>query len=271
MSQNLTIYTIGQMPKITGPDLLYMRLLTKQAANRLYQSTYPFAKPQLPGVKLRRLVIFSWHRKLKSLFGKKFGSQRLRQISPVGKQQTSVAGGQFRQHFYIVDVCRCKVKAPNHSNRINLKMQAETIKRLIAKFLAIGIYPLEKSAKPCSGKSAYQHRKTVEHDDNVSEAFSNILEQPLLYSPEVGSLSDKVNPAGQIGEVMSVEVFEETEVFLSVSKPRISPTISIVSTSLSASCGAGPLVRSVLIGKKFFIKSSILQNTLTIKSLRFIF
>jgi hypothetical protein len=201
------------MPNIPSPDLLHKKTLTKLTANGLYQSAYPFAKLQLRCHKLRRLPILGWHRKLKSLFGKEFGSQRLGQICPVSKQQTTVAGGQFRQHSYIVDVRRCDIEALNHSNRIGLQMQTKTIKSLIAKFFAVCSNALKKFAKPRSGEPAYRHRETIKHKDNIFETFGNIFEQPLFYPPEIGRLSYKINPAGQIREVMPVEIFEEIEDF----------------------------------------------------------
>jgi len=92
-------------------------------------------------------------------------------------------------------------------------MQAETVKSLIAKFLAICGKTLEKFAKPCSGKSAYRHRKTVKHEDNICESFSDVIKEPLFYPPQIGSMSDEIGPAGEVRKVMSVEILEEIEDF----------------------------------------------------------
>ena len=122
MSQNFTTNSICQVPQVTSPYLLDVKFVTKLAANRLDQTTYTFAKPQLLWTKLSRLAILGWHRKLKSFRLKKFGFEWLREISSVSQKKTPVIAGQFPNHVDVVDVGGGQVKGLDHADRVDLHM-----------------------------------------------------------------------------------------------------------------------------------------------------
>lgn len=132
MSQNLTANSVRQMPQVTSPDLLHMKIIDKLIANCFDQTANPFAKPQLLWTQVRRLSILGRNRKLKSLILKKLLLKWLRKISSIGQKQTSVTFSQFPNHTDVMDVGGSKVKGPNHADRVNLYMEPKTIKGLIA-------------------------------------------------------------------------------------------------------------------------------------------
>lgn len=135
MSQNLTANSIRQMPQVTSPDLLHMKIIDKLIASCLDQTANPLAKPQPLWTQLRRLSILGRNRKLLML--KKLLLKWLREISSIGQKQTFVSFGQFLNHTDVIDVRGGKVKGLNHTDKVNLHMKPETIKGLIAMLFAI--------------------------------------------------------------------------------------------------------------------------------------
>jgi len=175
MSQNFSTYAVGQMPKIASPNLLDMKVVGKLTADRLNQTANLFAFSQLLRFKWRGLTIFGWHRKLKSLSLKKLFTKWLGQISCVGQQHTSVTFGQLRQHTNIMHVRSGQSKCLDHANRIYLNMQAETVKSLPAKFLAICRDALKELAKSGSGEPTNRNRKAVEYGNNIVEVLADVF------------------------------------------------------------------------------------------------
>lgn len=104
MSQNFAANAIRQMPQVASRYLLDMKIIGKLVANRLDQTTYAFAKPQLLWIKLSSPPILGRHRKLKSLRLKKFRFQWLRKICPVTQKQAGVTIVQFPNHVNVMDV-----------------------------------------------------------------------------------------------------------------------------------------------------------------------
>jgi len=211
MSQDLTANSVRQMPQVTSPDLLHMKIIDKLIANCLDQTANPFTKPQLLWTQLRRLSILGRHRKLKSLMLKKLLLQRLRKISSIGQKQTSVTFGQFLNHTDVMDVGGGKVKGLNHADRVNLHMEPKTIKGLIAKLFAIVGYALKEFRASGSGEPANSHREAVKYKDGVSQSFGDVFEQPLLDRPELCRLPSESNSATELWEVMPVKPFEESK------------------------------------------------------------
>jgi len=209
MSQNLTADSISQMPQVTSPYLLYLKIIHKLVANGLDQATYTFAKPQLLWTKLSRLAVFSGHRELKSLRLKQFRFEQLRKISPVAQEQATVAIGQFADHVNVMDVGSGEVKRLNHADRVDLYVKPETIKGLISKLFAIAGYALKEFRASGSGESANRHREAVKDDNSVSESLGYVFEQPLLDRPELCGLTSEGNSASELWEVMLVKPFEE--------------------------------------------------------------
>lgn len=213
MSQNLTANPIRQMPQVTSPDLLRMKIIEKLIANCLNQTANPFAKPQLLWIQLRRLSILGRNRKLKSLMLKKLLLKWLRKISSIGQKQTSVTFGQFLNHTNVMDIRGGKVKGLNHTDRVNLHMKPETIKGLIAKLFAIVGYALKEFRASGSGEPANIHWEAVKYQDCVSESFGDVSEQPLLDHPELCRLPSESNSATELWEVMPVRPFEKSKDF----------------------------------------------------------
>jgi len=208
MSQNLTANSIRQMPQVTSPYLLDVKI-SQLTANRLNQTTHAFANPQLCWIKLTVLAVFCWNGKLKSLRLKQFGLQRLRNIRPVTQKQASVTIGQLPNHTNVMNVGRGKVKGLDHADRINLDMKLKTIKGLLAQFFAIVSYALKELGAFGSSKSTNTDREAVKYDNGISESFGYMLEQALLDRPQLGSLTSESDPASEVWEVMPVKPFEE--------------------------------------------------------------
>ena len=143
MSQNLTANSIRQMPQVTSPYLLDVKI-SELTANRLDQTTHAFANPQLRWIKLTMLAVLCRNRKLKSLRLKQFGLERFRNIRPVTQKQASVTFGQFPNHTNVMNVGRGKVKGLDHADRVDLHMKLKTIKGLVAQFFAIVGYALKE-------------------------------------------------------------------------------------------------------------------------------
>lgn len=81
MGRNFSTYAVGQMPKITSPNLLDMKVVGKLTADRLNQTGNLFAFSRLLRFQWCRFTIFGWHRKLKSLSLKKLLTKWLGQIA----------------------------------------------------------------------------------------------------------------------------------------------------------------------------------------------
>jgi hypothetical protein len=217
MSQNLTTYTIYQMPNITSPNLLNMKIMAKLAANGLYRATktFPFAKFRTP--QMRWLAILGWYRNLKSLLFKQLLFKRLGQIRPISQQHSAVIYGQFRQHFDVVNVGRGQFECLNHPQRIDFGMQSKSVKCLIANLFPIGGNTFEKLGKPGPSKSARRYRKAIDYLDNILEFVGNVSEKALFHYPQVGCMSGESNPAGELWEIVRVEIPEESkDVFICV-------------------------------------------------------
>jgi len=213
MSQNLTIYPVSQVPHVTSPNLLNSKVMIQLTAHRLNQSANPLSKLQLLIIQMRPLAVLGGNRKLKSLILKKFLPQWQRCICLVTKKQASIGLGKFCKHLDVVNISCSKVKSLNHPYRVDLQMQAKTIKGLIAKFFSIGSNSLEKfgSFGPC--ESANGNRKAIQHRDGVRKTFSYGLKQFLLDRPKVGCMANEVYSIGQIWKVVLVEVFKKPKDF----------------------------------------------------------
>jgi hypothetical protein len=217
MSQDLTTYTIDQMPNITSPNLLNMKIMTELTANGLYRATKPFTFAKFLTTQVRRLPILGRYRKLKSLLFKQLLFKRFGQIRPISQQHSAVIYGQFRQHFDVVNVGRGQFECLNHPQRIDFGVQSKSVKCLIANLFSIGRNTFEKLGKPGPGKSARRYREAVDYLDNIFEFASNVPEKSLFYYPQVGCLSGESNPTGELWEIVSVEIPEESkDVFIRV-------------------------------------------------------
>jgi hypothetical protein len=211
MSQNLATYAISQMPKVTGPDLLDIKIMGKLTAHGLDQPANPFTFAQLRRLQGGWLAILGRHRKLKSLSLKQLLTQRLGQISSVGQQYTPVTVSKLRQHTNVMYVGSGQFKRLNHANRVDFDMQAKTVKGLVAKFLAVGGVAFKKLAKSGSGEPADRDGEAVDHRNDILETLADILEQSLFHYPKVCCLAGKTDSAIEAGEVIGVEVLEEFE------------------------------------------------------------
>lgn len=211
MSQNFTTDAIRQMPQVSSPYLLDMKTIGKLVANRLDQTTYAFAKPQLLWIKLGRPPILCRHRKLKSLRLKKFRFEWFGKVSPVTQKQAGVTIGQFPNHVNVMDIRGGKVKGLNHANRIDLHMKLKTIKGLITELFAIVGYARKEFGAFGSGEPANGDGEAIKHNSGIPESFGYVLEQPLLDRPQLCRLTRERNSATESWEVMPVEPFEESE------------------------------------------------------------
>jgi hypothetical protein len=211
MSQNFAADAIRQMPQVTSPYFPDMKIIGKLVANRLDQTTYAFAKPQLLWIELSSPPILCGHRKLKSLRLKKFRFEWLRKICPVTQKKAGVTIGQFPNHVNVMDVRGGKVKGLNHADRVDLHMKLKTVKGVIAELFAIVGYSLKELGALGSGESANSDGEAVKHDSGISESFGYVLEQPLLGCPQLCGLTSESNSATEVWEVMPVEPFEESE------------------------------------------------------------
>lgn len=208
MSQNLTANSIRQMPQVTSPYLLDVKI-SELTANRLNQTTHAFANPQLCWIKLTVLAVLCWNGKLKSLRLKKFGLERLRNIRPVAQKQASVTFGQFPNHTNVMNIGWGKVKGLDHADRVDLHMKLKTIKGLLAQFFAIVGYALKEFGAFGSSESTNTNREAVKYDNGVCELFGYMLEQALLDRPQLGGLTNKTDSTTELWEVMPVKPFEE--------------------------------------------------------------
>lgn len=192
MSQNLTANSIRQMPQVTSPYLLDVKI-SELTANRLNQTTHAFANPQLCWIKLTVLAVLCWNGKLKSLRLKKFGLERLRNIRPVAQKQASVTFGQFPNHTNVMNIGWGKVKGLDHADRVDLHMKLKTIKGLLAQFFAIVGYALKEFGAFGSSESTNTNREAVKYDNGVCELFGYMLEQALLDRPQQGNRKVRKN------------------------------------------------------------------------------
>jgi hypothetical protein len=205
------------MPNITSPNLLYIKVMAKLAANSFYRATKPFTLAKLLATQVRRLSILCRYRKLKSLPFKQLSLKRLGQIRSISQQYSAIISGQFRQHFNVVNVGRGQFECLNHPQRIDFGMQSKSVKSLITNLFSIGGDTPEEPGKSGSGKSARRYGKAVDYLDNIFEFVGDMLEKTLLYCPQIGCMSGETNSAGKIWKVVSVEIPEESEdVFISV-------------------------------------------------------
>ena len=211
MSQNLATNSIRQMPQVTSPNLLHMKIIDQLIANRLDQTTYAFTRLQLLWPKLRWLAVLRGNRKLKFLFFKKLLLQWLRKIGSIGQKQTSIPVSHFLNHVDVMDIGRGKLKRLNHTDRVDLHMEPKTVKGLVAQFFAIASYPLKKFRAPGSDELAHMDRKAVKNDNSILEWFGHILEQLLFDRPELRRLASEAHSATEIWEVIRVESLEEFE------------------------------------------------------------
>jgi hypothetical protein len=210
MSQNLTANSIRQMPQVTSPYLLDVKI-SQLAANRLNQTTHTFANPQLRWIKLTMLTVLCRNRKFKSLRLKQFSLERLRNIRPVAQKQASITIGQLPNHTNVMNVGRGKVEGLDHADRVDLHMKLKTIKGLLAQFFAIVSYALKELGAFGSSKSTNTDREAVKYDNGISESFGYMLEQALLDRPQLGSLASETDSTTELWEVMPVKPFEESK------------------------------------------------------------
>ena len=224
MSQNLAIYTIGQMLRVTCPNLLDMKIVTKLTTYRLYQSPDAFTDSQLPSIKVGRPsikvgrpTILGGNRKLKCLLIKKLLFQRLGQIGSIRQQQTAVTGGQFTHHMQVVDIGRGQIKRLDHTERVDLKMQPKAIKGLATKLFTVAGETPKKLAAAGSGEPADRHRQAVQHHNRIRKILGHVFKELLFHRLQIRSLPQKTDSTTELGEVMAVKSFEKFEdVFVSV-------------------------------------------------------
>ena len=211
MSKNLTTYAVGQMPKITGPNLLYLKVVSKLIAYRLNQAADPLAFAQLFRFQCGRLAILGRYGKLKSLLLKELRAQWHRKIGSVTQQYTTVALGQLRQHTDIMHIGSGHIERLDHAEGIDLNVQPKAIKSLVAKFLSVRCNALKKLARSGSCEPTHRDGKTVDDGNDVFESFAEMFKQSLLNYPEICRLTNETDPAGESGKVMTVEVSEKSE------------------------------------------------------------
>jgi hypothetical protein len=217
MSQNLTTYTIDQMPNITGPNLLYIKVMAKLASNSFYRSAKPFTLAKFLSTQMCRLSILCRDRKLKSLPLKQLLFKWCRQICSVGKQHSAIISGQFRKHFNIMNIGRGQFKCLNHPQRIDFGVQSKSVKSLVANLFSIGGKTFEEPAKSGSGKSTGWYGKAIDYLDSIFEFVCNVLKKTLFDFPQISSMSGEADSARKVGKVVAVEIPEESEdVFISV-------------------------------------------------------
>lgn len=209
MSQNLAIHPVGQVPKVTSPNLLDLKMVHQLAAYRLYPSANPFTDPNLTLIKFGGLTILGGYRKLKSLIDKKFLLERFRQISSVAQKQTSVTSSQFSYHMKVMDIGSSKAKGLDHTQGVDFYVKPETIKSLIAKLLAISRQAFKELTAFGPDKFAYSYGEAVQDQNGVGKWAGYMLEQFLFNRPQVCSMSDETNATSESGKVMSVESFEQ--------------------------------------------------------------
>ena len=217
MSQNLTTYPIGQMPQVTSPDLLYIKIMRQLAAYTFDRATESFAFTKLIRRKLCRLAIFRWHRKLKSLLFKKLPMKRLRQVSSITQQYAYITFGQFSKHTNVVNICGGQIECLNHTQRVDFDVQAKSIKGLISKLFAVSCNAFEELAEPRSGKSTDMDREAIYNGNDISKSLCYVFDESFLNLPEICRVAGETNSTGELREVVSVEVPKESEdVFVGV-------------------------------------------------------
>jgi len=188
-----------------------MKVVTKLAAHGFYQSPNTLTDSQLLSIKVGGTTIFSRNRELKSLLLKKLLFQWLGEIASIAQQQAAITGGQLRHHTQVMDVSRSQSKRLDHADRVDLKMQPETVKGLVAKLLTVIRKTSKKLAPPGSGESADSNRQAVQHHSRIRKILGDVFKQSLFYRPEIGGLSDKTDPTTELRKVMAVESFEKFE------------------------------------------------------------
>ena len=217
MSQNFATDAVGQVPEVTSPDLLNVKIMNKLTAHRLYRATQLLTFSKLIRPQLGWLTILRWHRKLKSLFFKKFSVKRFRQISTIAQENPFVAFGKFTEHANVMDICWGHIERLNHAKRVDFDMEAKPIKGLIAHLLAIGCNPLEELAESRSCESADRDREAVYNAHNIRKSLCNMFEELFLDAAEVCCVSYKTYAAGKRGEIVAVEISKKSEdVFIGV-------------------------------------------------------
>ena len=220
MSQNLTTYAIGQMPQVTSPNLLYMKVMCKLATHRFDGTSKSFTFAKLFTAKRARLSVLRGYRKLKSLFSKKLLFDRLRNIGSISQRYAAVTSDKFIQHSQVVNIGWGHFKCLNHTQRVDLDMESKTIKSLVAKLFAIGGDTSKKLAEPGPGEPTDRNRKAVNDGNDIFELFCDMVKKSFLNKPKICCVSDEVDSVSQGRKVVLVEIPEKSEdVFIGV-KPE---------------------------------------------------